>query len=103
LVQEKKRQVLPKLELVLQLAVPELQVLHQVCEQLVVIEQGQQLVLALQNLLAQPLVALEPLPPEYCFQFGQVSLVLEQLVHPAQKYLEELQALESVVFHPWVN
>jgi hypothetical protein len=38
LVQEKMRQVLPKLELVLQLAVPELQVLHQVCEQLVVIE-----------------------------------------------------------------
>jgi hypothetical protein len=68
------------LELVLQRAVPVSQELYQVCEQQVVIEQEPQLVLALQNLLAQPLV----------------PLVLEQQVMQAlcqaSKYLAELQA-----------
>jgi hypothetical protein len=81
LVQELMHQELPKLELVLQLAEPELQELYQVNEQLVVI--------ALVQLELQVLVQLEQL------ELQQVHLVL--------KYLVELQALESVVFRPLVH
>jgi hypothetical protein len=69
------------LELVLQLAVPELQELYQVNEQLVVFALVQQPVLALQAL-------------------AQLEL---QLVHLVQKYSEELQALELGEFHPLEN
>ncbi len=86
LVQELMHQELPKLELVLQLAEPELQELYQVNEQLVVIALVQ--------------------------QQGLESLVLEQLelsqlvmleLHLALKYLEELQASVLVVFRPCLN
>jgi hypothetical protein len=74
-------QELPKLELVLQLAEPELQELYQVNEQRVVTALVQQQVLALQ--------ALE-----------QLEL---QLMHLVQKYLEELQALVLEEFRPLVH
>jgi hypothetical protein len=77
-------QELPKLELVLQLAEPESQELYQVNEQLVVIALVQQQVLE-----SQVLEQLEQL------ELQQVHLVL--------KYLVELQALESVVFHLLVH
>jgi hypothetical protein len=84
------------LELVLQLAEPELQELYQECEQFVVIalaqlrqEQLELLVLfALQNLLALFVVGLEPLPRHRSYGLRQ------------QKYLEELQALVLVEFRP---
>jgi hypothetical protein len=72
LVQELMHQELPKLELVLQLAEPELQELYQVNEQLVVI--ALEFELGLQNLLEYSVAQLEPLPPEDCFQFGQEPL-----------------------------
>jgi hypothetical protein len=72
------------LELVLQLAEPELQESYQVNEQLVVIALVQQQVLALQALEQQEQLELQ-----------QVHLVL--------KYLEELQALVLEAFRPLVH
>jgi hypothetical protein len=72
------------LELVLQLAEPELQESYQVNEQLVVIALVQQQVLALQALEQQEQLELQ-----------QVHLVL--------KYLEELQALVLEEFRPLVH
>jgi hypothetical protein len=89
LVQVLMHRELPKLELVLQLAEPELRELYQVNEQLVVIALVQQQVLESQ-VLEQP-----------------AQLVLQQLelqqVHLVQKYLVELQALVLVAFRPLVH
>ena len=79
----------PKLELVSQLAEPELLELHQECEQFVVIAlvQLQQVQLESQVLEQQEQQQLVPAP--------KVSLA-----RPVQKYLEELQALVLVEFRP---
>jgi hypothetical protein len=78
--------VLPKWELVLQLAEPESQELHQVCELQVVIELEQRV----QELLAQ--------------QEQELLAQQEQNVKMAcRKYLEELQALVLGEFRPLVH
>jgi hypothetical protein len=81
LVQELMHQELPKLELVLQLAEPELQELYQVREQQVVIALVQQQVLESQVLESQVL--------EQPAQLVLPQLELQQ-VHLVLKYLEEL-------------
>jgi hypothetical protein len=77
------------LELVLQLAEPELLELHQECEQFVVIALVQ---------LRQVQLELLVLGQQELQQQVQVPKV--SLARPVQKYLVELQALELVVFHP---